>query len=367
MRLPSLALVALLIGVAGRPAGAAPIAELSAPIVAQATAPVAAGQASMTITVVPRSESGVFRGTTLVSLDGTIDTSAPDRLSRALDGAQGPIAVWLNSPGGNLFAGMQLGRLIRKHGGSTHIIDSRTLRPGECYSACSLAFLGGVARFNDNGARYGVHRASIAGTAAGERDLGQDLSTVIESYIREMGVDARLFDLWVKAGPDEMYILSRREARELGVVNDGRMAPAWSVEPFPGGSRLLGKQSTPDGTSTVFFSCDRKQTVFGSIDQAHGNDGPADGRGWNHWLTIDGDQGKPLKPLDVSNTGGLIHSTFILPADLVRRAMSAKQIGHRMSPSKDPSRSLGDGVDVDDRSASMVRNFLRSCLRERTK
>jgi len=308
----------------------------------------------------------VFRDTTLVYLAGTIDAGAPDRLSSALEGTGGKIAVWLNSPGGNLFAGMQLGRVIRKHGASTHIIDSRTLRPGECYSACSLAFLGGVSRFNDNGARYGVHRASVAGTATGDRDLGQDLSAVIESYIREMGVDDRLFDLWVKAAPDQMYILSRREARELGVVNDGRQPPEWSVAPVAGGSRLQGKQLTPDGTSTVFFSCDKKQTVFGSVDETRGREAPADARGWSHWLTIDGNQEKPLKPLDVSNKDGVIHSTFILPADLVRRAMSANQIGHRMSPASNRSLALSDSVDIDDKSASTVRSFLRRCLRGRT-
>ena len=69
------------------------------------------------ISNVSAGESGVFRDTALVYLDGTIGAGAPDRLSAALDGIEGKIAVWLNSPGGNLFAGMQLGRIIRKHDG----------------------------------------------------------------------------------------------------------------------------------------------------------------------------------------------------------------------------------------------------------
>jgi hypothetical protein len=145
------------------------------------------------------------------------------------------------------------------------------------------------------------------------------------------------------------------------------MPPEWSVAAVSGGSRLQGKQSTPRGAGSVFFSCDKTRTVFGAADAVRGPDAPADAQGWSHWLTIDGDQEKPLKPLDVSNRDGVIHSTFVLPADLVRRAMSAKQIGHRMSPSNDRSRSLGDSVDIDDDSAAMVRNFLRRCLRERTK
>ena len=107
---------------------------------------------------------------------------------------KGRTAIWLNSAGGNLFAGMQLGRIIRRRGASTHIIDARTLLPGECYSACSLAFLGGVYRFNDNGARYGVHSASL-GPAGEGADRAPDLSAAVGSYVREMGVDVRLLDL----------------------------------------------------------------------------------------------------------------------------------------------------------------------------
>jgi hypothetical protein len=346
-----LALAFLTIGLAGRPAMAAPNADRQAP---------------MTVTLVPRAESSVFANTALVYLDGPIDAGAPDRLSRALDGVNGPVAIWLNSPGGNLYAGMQLGRIIRTHGAATHIRDSRTLLPGECYSACSLAFLGGIYRFADNGGRYGVHRASVpGGPTTGDRDLGQELSAVIESFIREMGIDARLFDLWVKAGPDEMYVLSRREALDLGVVNDGRKPPEWSVAASPGGARLQGRQTTIDGTGTMSFSCDTKQTVLSSAWDAAGTGEPIAARGWSHWLAIDSFEEVPLKTQQVSSTDGVVRSTFVLPPDLVRLARSARQIGLRMKPSSGRSPAIGYRLDVDDGSAAMVRSFLGNCLRGR--
>jgi len=308
----------------------------------------------MAVTVVPRSESGAIRETTLVYLDGRIDAGAPGRLAGALEGVEGRIAIWLNSPGGNLFAGMQLGRVIRKHGASTHIIDSRTLLPGECYSACSVAFLGGVYRFNDNGARYGVHRASLqGGPEAGDSDLNQDLSSAIRAYVREMGVDARLVDLWLKARPDEMYVLSEREARELGVVNNGRPPPRWTIEKDSGGSRLQGRQVTIDGAGTVSFSCDKQQTVFNSVYEAGGRNERIEGQGWGHWLTIDG------KEIPLTAVG----STFILPPDVVRLARSATQIGRRMKPPGNDAASIAYAVDIDGKSASMVRSFLGNCLR----
>ena len=311
------------------------------------TAAIADGNAPMAVTVAPRSESSVFSDTTLVYLDGPIDADAPARLSKALDAVDGKIAIWLNSPGGNLFAGMQLGRVIRKHGASTHIINSRTLLPGECYSACSLAFLGGVYRFNDNGARYGVHRASLrGGPKTGDSDLDQNLSSAIRAYVREMGVDARLVDLWLKARPDEMYVLSEREARVLGVVNNGRQPPRWSIEKNAGGSRLQGRQVTIDGAGTVSFSCDNQQTLFGTSERI-------DAPGWSHWLTIDGKE----IPLTVAG------STFILPPDVVRLARSATQIGYRMKPPVNDAPSIDYAVDIDGKSASVVRSFLGNCLR----
>jgi hypothetical protein len=357
-------LVFLTIGRASRPVMAAANAESKAS--AAAPVPVAGGEASMTVTVVPRSSSGVFSDTTLVYLDGRIDADAPDRLAKALDRVTGKVAIWLNSPGGNLFAGMQLGRVIRKHGASTHIIDYRTLLPGECYSACSLAFLGGVFRFNDNGARYGVHRASLqGGPTPGDRDRGPDLSGAIKDYIREMGVDARLFDLWVKAGPDEMYVLSQRQASELGVVNNGRKPPEWSIAAFPGGTLLQGQQTTAAGTGMVYFSCENKQTVFGSVYEGADSSEAVTARGWSHWLTIDGRDEIPLEALGVSSKDGFVRSTFILPPNLVRLAMSAKQIGHQMRPTNSRSPSITYRVDIDDRSVSMVRKFLGNCLRGR--
>jgi hypothetical protein len=346
-----LALVLASIGLAGRPVLADPTTER---------------EATMAVTVVPRSESGVFRDTALVHLDGRIDAGAPERLTKALDRINGRIAIWLNSPGGNLFAGMQLGRVIRKHGASTHIIDSRTLLPGECYSACSLAFLGGVYRFNDNGARYGVHRASVSPTT-GNVDLGQDLSAAIRNYIREMGVDARLFDLWLKAGPDEMYLLSQQQARDLSVVNNGRKPPEWSIAESPGGARLRGHQTTADGTGTLYFSCDNKQTVFGSVYESAGGGERIDARGWSHWLTIDRYAEVSLTAMRLTDDDAFVRSTFLLPPDLVRRARFAKRIGLRMKPPSNRSPSIRYAVDVDDRSASVVRNFLGNCLRGQAK
>ena len=47
----------------------------------------------MAVTVVLRSESGAFRDTTVVYLDGRIDGGVPARLSQRLQGVAGRIAI----------------------------------------------------------------------------------------------------------------------------------------------------------------------------------------------------------------------------------------------------------------------------------
>ena len=62
-----------------------------------------------------------YSGST-VYLDGSIETDTPVNVSVALNAhrVKGGV-VFLNSLGGRLFAGMELGRLLRKQGFSTHV------------------------------------------------------------------------------------------------------------------------------------------------------------------------------------------------------------------------------------------------------
>jgi hypothetical protein len=179
--------------------------------------------APITVTVLPRSQVEARMGLPIqVYLDGEIDPDAPKRLTQALGSVNGKFSILLNSRGGNMFAGMELGRVIRKRGAWTKIAVRNTRTggadlPGECYSACSLAFLGGRYRHIAEGSVYGVHRASLSTDT--NVDLSSHLSEAVKSYMLGMGADPRLYDWWRKAGSRDMYLLSKREAKALRVVN----------------------------------------------------------------------------------------------------------------------------------------------------
>jgi len=54
--------------------------------------------------------------------------------------------VILNSPGGLVSEALELGRAIRAAGFDTSVGAKGSVDGGECYSACTLAFLNGVNR-----------------------------------------------------------------------------------------------------------------------------------------------------------------------------------------------------------------------------
>ena len=179
--------------------------------------------------------------------DGVIDDDAPRRFAELISTNHIPdgSSVHLNSPGGDLFAGMKLGRLIRDHRFATEIdikADNQFgYKPGSCLSACALTFLGGQFRYLSQGT-YGVHQFYPLAPDATDSDRAQIVSAAVVQYIRDMGVDTQLFTEMTEAGKDEMLVIPESRLSALGVVNDGETKTTWSIESFPQG--LLPQKAT---------------------------------------------------------------------------------------------------------------------------
>ena len=210
-----------------------------------------------------------------IAADGEIGPDTPEEFRRFVGSNLRPGELFfLNSPGGSLIAALELGRQLRRIGAlvavgkSQRDPSSRTLQqvvPGYCLSACVFAFMGGAARFyDDDGSqdtprpwwggwwpgrqRLGIHQFYIdrAAQAVGDRmgagvefSIGMSVSQVITgtlvSYAMEMGVDPRVVTLAGRAGPDGMYILSRREAIDVNLSNAPDPLPSWSLRPYRNG------------------------------------------------------------------------------------------------------------------------------------
>jgi hypothetical protein len=200
---------------------------------------------------------------------GTIDIGAPDRLRGLIKRYNIPAGstVDISSPGGNLIAGMTLGRIFRAAGFDTDVgqsdpTDKTAAHSGQCFSACTLAFLGGRWRFVRSGSIYGVHRFYFKKSTGQDSDAAQMISAGIIRYIREMGVDPDLFSEMTVAGRDDITLIPEKELVRLNVVNNGHSPAVWTVESVQGVVYLKGQRDTAFGVNKFLLACVKQGIVL---------------------------------------------------------------------------------------------------------
>ncbi|HZO47931.1 MAG TPA: hypothetical protein VFB68_18680 [Xanthobacteraceae bacterium] len=138
------------------------------------------------VSVHGRTDSSVF-----VDILGTITNQDPKTFENAIeDLGNRRLYARLDSLGGDVFAAVHIGRLIRKHDGVTIISV-----PSKCYSSCALLFISGVMRHNLG--ELGLHRPYqllvLQTRQSGEKQLPRML-TLLRQYVADMGVAEDFYD-----------------------------------------------------------------------------------------------------------------------------------------------------------------------------
>lgn len=132
------------------------------------------------------------------------------------------ISFEFDSPGGSLMEGIRIGQLIAAQPEKT---TSRIAGGGSpiCASACVYAYIGADFRFIEEGAAVGVHQFYTQNELASQDALamGQELSSVILSYLVSRGVKAEFLEDIVSARGDSMVWVDHQRLAELGVVSQG--------------------------------------------------------------------------------------------------------------------------------------------------
>lgn len=125
--------------------------------------------------------------------------------------------VAFNSPGGNLKAGIEIGKIIRVKGFKTVVVADHL-----CASACALAWLAGAPRGMAPDAKVGFH-------AAHREENGQKIATsfgnaLVGAYLSQLGLSDRAIFLATSADPDKVAWLTMDLANAAGI--DVRSLPA---------------------------------------------------------------------------------------------------------------------------------------------
>lgn len=302
-----------------------------------------------------------------IALSGVIDADSPRRLQSTLSQIQAPwIAVYLDSPGGDLSAGLKIGRILRERQATVTVgkmTEAYRPSPGNCYSACAFAFLGGNYRYVPEGSTYGVHLASTLAPKSTDLAVGQIIAASIGAYIREMGVDPELLDLTVKASPSSIYHLSKLELERLRVTNNGRKPPAWTIEVVAGGTYLLGVQETLYGTGRMSIYCENARLYITSSYTAGDKSQDIAGGGWAHSIFIDQKITPLPEPFRISANGEIVLAQFELKSALIRQLIGSQSVGHAMQLDRSAPSFVGYRISIDQASRGRFDTYIGNCLR----
>jgi hypothetical protein len=152
-------------------------------------------------------------GNSNLTIGGEINRATVSLVKREFS-AHPKLFVSLDSPGGNVDAGIALGRLLREH--NTHaIVQPNT----ECASSCVFALAGAPTRWvipafteAEHGTyvaagKVGIHRPYFTDTRLTLNEVqksASDSETKIRAYLRVMHVSQRLFDDMMTIPPGQI-------------------------------------------------------------------------------------------------------------------------------------------------------------------
>jgi hypothetical protein len=302
-------------------------------------------------------------------LDGPIDSEAALRLETYIKQNKVPRDSWviLNSPGGSLLQGMELGKIIRKYNLRTDIGvrpkgASRRLEynAGGCYSACTLAYVGGRFRFLHSGSHFGIHRFAFTSPHNNESDIAQIASAIIVGYLRTMDVNPDFFALSTQAGSNEIYEPPVKQLEELNVVTYGFGKPTWTIESNNGILYLKGERDTEYGINKLILMCPNRSAMVLHIIFDPQRREEAALQFSAHSLVIDGRE-QPISSAWKKVLNGWFNSEYVLTSSQIQALRRAHTVGVIVQPEYGAPVFLGFDKMPFDEGAQKLDGLLASC------
>lgn len=166
------------------------------------------------------------------------------------------ISFEFDSPGGALMEGIRIGQVIAARPESTSSRIAGDSSP-ICASACVYAYLGADFRFIENGARLGVHQFYNENELTGSDALamGQELTSIILTYLQSRGVDSDFLADIVAARGDSMVWVDHQRLADLGVVSQGVRGQSVEYVNYEGEISLRVEQDAFVGQNKIIIGC----------------------------------------------------------------------------------------------------------------
>jgi len=126
--------------------------------------------------------------------------------------------VDVDSQGGEIFATLEIGRIMRAEGASIAVGKGAS-----CISACVFLLMGAIERTISGDAHVGIHRPSLrAPQEGGPRHASEDeivaaMSEQLVLYAQQMNVPRTIIDALMLVPPDRVELLSASELATYGI------------------------------------------------------------------------------------------------------------------------------------------------------
>jgi len=148
-------------------------------------------------------------------LDGEITNDMYGEFRRAL--VENNIhTLVLNSPGGNLYEGLQMAGTIFDRQLTTYIPEG-----ADCASACSIMYLAGKKRYSRG--QLGVHQSAYSDDVSKQKDVvgkidyeSQITTADIIQHLEEFGTPGFVYVKMLRTPPEDMYFFDEDELDKLG-------------------------------------------------------------------------------------------------------------------------------------------------------
>jgi hypothetical protein len=163
----------------------------------------------------------------VILAEGVIEPETPEAfrefVRREALSPEHPGLIYLDSPGGNVVASMELGDEFRRLRIAAIVagFTGGGAVSGQCASACVYALMGAARRIAYPSSRVGLHRMSMAPEFGGpeeRRYADARLISIVARYASRMGVSPTIVWMAESLPPDSVRILTTTEMRRFGLA-----------------------------------------------------------------------------------------------------------------------------------------------------
>jgi hypothetical protein len=210
----------------------------------------------------------------MIVYDTAINKANVEKFVQSTANIPAGTAVLFNSVDGDLNSGIRLGQVLRQKRFNSRIgrtnLSKKTLveADGQCFSACVLAFSGGVNRRIDPNDQLGIYALRSNAKKVNEEDMRLAING-LNIYFDQMGVDRRLVQQLLQAKGLSVSLISLSNARLLNLDNSSRATTyPWRMQALDDGlliALVTEKQSGGNYNVTLGLTRQNKDlrlTVF---------------------------------------------------------------------------------------------------------